>query len=605
MKYLSFEIENFKGIEKIKLELNKAPEQKVFTLVGLNESGKTTILEAINFFSYGSEKIEPVKLSNYATNNFHALIPMSKRDNFNGKVKVVVRAQPNSADEKSIRDFAIKELGYKSFSIVGSFTVTQQYVFKDSAYVSQNSIWAITMRGRKPNQKTEKLITSQSDPSNCTKLLEYIGKLLPRIIYFPNFLFDFPDRIYLDSVEEGKEKHKFYSAVVQDVLDALGTGANIETHILTRAKSGKTDDKKNLNSLLLKMSRHVTDIVFGAWGEIFKRKVTKEISITLDMDEDKKFFLEFNVVDADGEYLVSDRSLGFRWFFVFFLLTHFRRCRKGASENVVFLFDEPASNLHSSAQTQLLKSFEKLTENCSVIYTTHSHHLINPLWLEGAFVVVNSGLNYDSEIEEYNSKKTLINVQSYRKFATECPDQTSYFQPILDVLDYCPSKLELIPNVVFVEGKNDFYVLNYLSILLGYNMQVLPCTGADSMSVFISLYLAWGKKFVILLDSDAKGRSCQQKYIDEYGLILEHRVFTLNDISDNWKNNDLEHLFTKDEALMIQRKCYPEAKKYSKTQFNRAMQELFIKKEELPLCDQTVNNFNNMFKFLINKLGSA
>lgn len=605
MKYLYFEIDNFKGIEKIKLELDKTPEQKVFTLVGLNESGKTTILEAINFFSYGSEKMEPVKLNNYATNNYHSLIPMSKRDNFNGKVKVAVRVQPNAVDEKSIKSYAIKELGFKSFSDIGALTISQEYTFKDSTYVSNAFLWTTNFHGRKPNQKTEKLISKQSDPDSWSKLITYIGKMLPRIIYFPNFLFDFPDRIYLDAVEKDKEKHKFYSAVVQDVLDSLGTGANIETHILARAKSGKSDDKKNLNSLLLKMSRHVTDVVFGAWSEIFKRRVNKEISIVFDIDESQNVYLEFNVVDSDGEYLVTDRSLGFRWFFVFFLLTHFRRFRKGASENVIFLFDEPASNLHSSAQSQLLKSFERLTENCSVIYTTHSHHLINPSWLEGAFVVVNSGLNYDSEIVEYNAKKTVINVQHYRKFATEYPNQTSYFQPILDVLDYCPSKLELIPNVVMVEGKNDYYVLNYMAKNMGIRINILPCTGAESMDIFISLYLGWGKKFIIIFDSDKKGKVSQQKYIEDYGILLENRVFTLKNINGIWNNHDLEYLFNKDELLSVQQRCYPDAKKYSKTQFNRAIQELFIKNEEVSLSNDTIQNFKTVFAFMLDKLGNA
>lgn len=605
MKYLKFEIINFKGIEKVKIELNKTPEQKVFTLVGLNESGKTTILEAINFFNYGSEKMEPVKLNDFKENNFHSLIPMSKRDNFNGIVKIVVNVQPNESDEKAINTFAINELGYKSFNNVGDFTISQEHTFKDSAYVSNISRWTIKLSGRKPNQKSDKNISHISDKANWVKIVNFISKMLPRIIYFPNFLFDFPDRIYLDSVEINTEKHKFFSAVVQDILDSLGTSTNIETHILARAKSGKPDDKKNLNSLLLKMSRHVTAVVFGAWSEIFKRKLNKEISIKFDVDEAHKVYLEFTVLDSDGEYLVSDRSLGFRWFFVFFLLTHFRRYRKGASDNVIFLFDEPASNLHSSAQSQLLNSLDRLTENCSVIYTTHSHHLINPAWLDGAFVVVNSGLNYDSEIEEYNAKKTVINVKSYRQFATECPDQTSYFQPILDVLNYCPSKLELIPNVIMVEGKNDYYLLNYFSRLQGIDLQFLPCTGAESMDVFISLYLGWGRSFIIILDSDKKGKASQQKYIEDYGIILEKRVFTLNNVDALWNNHDLEHLFNKDELIAVQRRSYPDALKYSKTQFNRSIQELFIKNEKLELSKATIDNFKNLFNFLIKHLGNT
>lgn len=51
MKHTFFEIQNFKGIEHLRLELTTKPQNNVFTLVGLNESGKTTILEALNFFT--------------------------------------------------------------------------------------------------------------------------------------------------------------------------------------------------------------------------------------------------------------------------------------------------------------------------------------------------------------------------------------------------------------------------------------------------------------------------------------------------------------------------------------------------------------------------
>lgn len=88
MRYKSFEITNFKGIEKIKIDLTKGPSQNIFTFVGLNESGKTTILEAINFFGYGSEKVEPLQIDAYTSSSYHNLIPMSKRDNFNSKIEI-------------------------------------------------------------------------------------------------------------------------------------------------------------------------------------------------------------------------------------------------------------------------------------------------------------------------------------------------------------------------------------------------------------------------------------------------------------------------------------------------------------------------------------
>jgi len=50
MKFTYFKFKNFKGIEDQTLDLSKSGGSNIYTLVGLNESGKTTILEAINFF---------------------------------------------------------------------------------------------------------------------------------------------------------------------------------------------------------------------------------------------------------------------------------------------------------------------------------------------------------------------------------------------------------------------------------------------------------------------------------------------------------------------------------------------------------------------------
>ena len=56
MRYKRFQIKNFKGIKDTIVDLD-AGEAAVFPFVGLNESGKTTILEAIHsFFSGQSHK---------------------------------------------------------------------------------------------------------------------------------------------------------------------------------------------------------------------------------------------------------------------------------------------------------------------------------------------------------------------------------------------------------------------------------------------------------------------------------------------------------------------------------------------------------------------
>lgn len=48
MRYTHFRIKNLKGIADVQLNLVTSPVMRVHTLIGLNESGKTSILEAID-----------------------------------------------------------------------------------------------------------------------------------------------------------------------------------------------------------------------------------------------------------------------------------------------------------------------------------------------------------------------------------------------------------------------------------------------------------------------------------------------------------------------------------------------------------------------------
>src|SRR5690606_38460271 len=161
-------------------------------------------------------------------------------------------------------------------------------------------------------------------------------------------------------------------------------------HLIDRIKSNNDNESRNLNSLVGKLEIKLSDVIFDKWNQILNNKISdKEITIYTGTD-DNVTYIEFNIKDDVDTYRVSERSLGIRLFFVYILLTQFRAYRK-ENKNAFFLFDEPASNLHPSAQSELLKSFEKLPK---VIYTTHSQYLINPKWLESTFVIKNEAIDY-------------------------------------------------------------------------------------------------------------------------------------------------------------------------------------------------------------------
>ncbi len=604
MKFTYFEIENFRGIQNTRLDLAAIPNSHIYTLVGLNESGKSTILEAINYFTYKNETLDSLELPGYSIEDVHSLIPIGCRSNFNKETKMTFSLELDKEDEEKISNYMKAAHGFSLTEKIGRINVERIVGFKDSRYdiKLRKNLWTISFHGLKKGARKKTSLFASDDIWQLT--VKFIQTIMPSVLYFPNFLFEFPDKIYLEDGDKKSQKSEFYRLVIQDILDATNNDLHLTKHILDRAKSTDVNDKRSLDVLLLEMGRNVTDVVFGAWNKIFHQNTGhKKIRINCLCDDKQKHYLEFKLEDTDGYFLINERSIGFRWFFVFLLLTQYRGFRKESPNNVLFLFDEPASNLHPSAQTQLLKTFETLSKKCRIIYTTHSHHLINPEWLESAFVVKNEGLEYGNSDLNYSANKTNVTVMRYREFAVHHPDQTDYYRPILDVLDYVPSNFDNIPDVIMVEGKNDFYVISYMRFILKHNeLHLLPGTSSSNLETPIRLYTAWGREFLALLDSDKEGEIQKKRYRVLFEAMHENRIFSLLDVDASWKKFEMEQLISDEDKNKIQRLVYPVEENYNKKHFNRAIQELLLKKATIILADETINNFTKLFTFLKTKL---
>lgn len=276
----------------------------------------------------------------------------------------------------------------------------------------------------------------------------------------------------------------------------------------------------------------------------------------------------------------------------------------------LFLLDEPASNLHSSAQAELLQSFENLTERCHLIYTTHSHHLINLRWLDSAYVIKNEALGslgLDDYISLRVGAKTSISATRYRAFVNDNPSQTSYFQPVLDLLDYRPSNLEPVPDVILVEGKSDFYLLRYVIDVLGYNINcppLVPGTGAGTLDTAIRLYLGWGKRFVVLLDGDTEGVKQRDRYHALFAPALRDRCILLPDVCGSPRTIEAEALLSEGDRKALVEAVYPntDGRPSAKKALLKAVLELYALNRKVALEASTIARFEALGKGLAKAL---
>lgn len=595
MRLKEIEAQNFKGIEKINLSLESSPRNNVFTLVGINESGKTTILEAMNSFEYNEEK-QLSTISNAIIPTPEEIIPVKDRTNFNGSIKIITTLLLEESDKVELKEFLENNCNFILCENVDEIKIEQLYNYKNSKYEGTTQKWDLKLIGKPKGSRSKKL--AELGEEEWKKAVDMLKTKMPKLLYFPSALFDLPDKIYLDPIPENDYKNKFYSLVVQDVLDSLGGSLNIKEHLIDRIKSEDKSDRDNLKQVCLMMGRKLSQVILEEWSMVLTNKA-KGISVEIDKDQ-TGVFIEFKIEGDDGYFHLSERSQGFRWFFVFLLLTQFRGYRKNEDKHIIFLFDEPAANLSQKAQKQLIKNLETISDKCTIIYTTHSQHLINPNWLEGAYIVTNDA--YDGGEEDYEAKNTNIRLYRYRQFVDQYPQRVSYFQPILDVLEYVPNELDMCDNAIIVEGKTDYYVLNYFFkvILKREDLHLIPGMSCNNADTLISLYNGWGKNFIVLLDSDDAGKTSKKRYEDQFGSIVEGKIITLNDIDSSWKKKNMESILDNKIKLFIEKSCFPDKQKYTKNLYNKAIQELLMCNKEINLPDDVKKSFEKIYDYLNN-----
>lgn len=589
MRYKSFYIKNYKGIKELTIDLDRDPKTNIITLVGLNESGKTTILEAISLFSVGPDAAV-----------IHKLIPKSKKFSFTDTIEIHATLQLDEEDENAVQAFCGSQ-DFKNIQPIKEFTQKIVYEFKDSEYKEEDSGWEYEFSLNGLKRKKQYNRTYNPETPEFEAIQKFIcTNLLPPIIYYPNFLFDFPIRIYLEESTTEDKEQKTYRAVLNDIMDTFNEGLNIQDHIIKRLRNPSEGTNEALESTIDRMSVQITKVVFTAWGQLFDSN-GKEIRLKPAIDPATNLaYLEVKLKEGTEQFQISERSLGFKWFFTFLLFTEFRKNRLSDKGEILFLLDEPASNLHSTAQKNLLITFEQLVSKCKMIYTTHSHHLINPKWLSGAYIVKNKAIDYEKEFNAL-TENTDVEATIYKQFVVNHPEQRTYFQPILDAIEYSPSNLEEVPNIILTEGKNDYYTFKYLNEIIFQNefehIKLYPGNGADRNNQIIATYLAWGRDFTILLDGDKAGEDAKKRYIKEFGVIVEGKIITLKDVDPSY-NYATEKLFSEAELLSIVQTFDPLATAFDKSKFNTALQNLFIQEQVVELSDETKTKFRNLFEFI-------
>ncbi|MGA2762981.1 MAG: hypothetical protein ABSG17_06420 [Spirochaetia bacterium] len=580
MEVLSFTISNYRAIaDEIKITLK---DKGLIPLVGINECGKTTILQAmfsfdfINDNEYGGKHLQNT-LNLYQTEDKEPLIV---------------------AELRVGKDEMLKNLSEFKSSIIGPQTTPPDSVVVEKlntllpdSFADFSSLTIQTNLAKKSYSFTDtglKDLPADIQDSFC----KFLISLLPYILYND----DFTDR---------PETSTDIPALKPDQISGWLSIYETLFHIANPNYSlfsliAEKDDRRK-ESILSDVQEYLNHTLTEAW-KTFHLGKREAISVKLTLTPNptgaaSPYKLNVRIVEKLGTkdrfFDVIDRSKGFLWFYNFVMKLQFNPKVLGRRQTI-YLLDEPGSYLHSSAQEKLCAKIKEISDRQGfVIYCTHSHHLLNPDRIPLSSVYI---------VEKEKDKRVKITPLAMFKTKSE---KTNALQPILEALHIPSFEFFKSSNpLILLEGIYDKYALELFSSLdLEFN--VFPGVSADSIIKNIQLMIAYGRVYCAIWDNDKEGRENFEKAKKLFG-EKESEKFSLLP-QNNPKKTRMEEMFAvEDFAMMKTELGLPEEANYETLISSLYYAKSGVKKRVIgKVSPATTEHFGVLRKVIVKLLKAA
>lgn len=495
-------------------------QQDYVVLAGKNESGKSTILKALEKLTnrnfYDNEKpagirgdwnpqiIYKFKLNNNEQNELQSILKIEADEND----EIVVNVSNNSFNIEYVSLLAKIEQ-YK-MSTLNDFIKTNELDFDCSDKTCDEMLTIIDNNGfimvenTENEEKHNKFIELKTELSSLNdRLYAMLEKYIPQITYHPDFRNILPSSFKKTDLNDPTKKI---------MLKRLENYLN--------ADFCKIFDETNLDTRY-SMAESLSKNIDRDFKTIFKQN---RVKIVLSADQDT---ITMRVKDIEtsstGDYesnaiKITERSEGFQWYFNFFITLK----GSGLKQGDIILIDEPGVYLHPKAQLDMLDFIKGQSNTYQIIFTSHSPYLINKDELSHLRLVEKENLQGENMFKE-----TLV-----REKIHGAKDKDTLL-PIVDAIGYTIPDINLnFHTIIITEGVSDYYYIKKIMEINNIDFSKTNITfanSADKIEDLYSMYLGLGfKNIVVILDSDTKGkqiyRNLKKNLVENVYFINEMQI---------------------------------------------------------------------------------
>jgi len=580
MKLKSFKITNYKSIIDSG-ECRLSDNDNITILAGQNESGKSSILQALRDFENGAIGEDSLRDDNLIPKidcTFSVIEDDFNQEEFFESIDIPESVVKLISGLKEIKISKTLVQGINLTSTLDENLTKEINVILDE----ENELINKKNEEIKAGKTTGEQNTLWDFETTLNKIIDKLQYYIPNIIFFDDFCDLLPEKILISEIKTRNKDAKGYQAV-----------KNIET--ILGSDFTKLDDLPDGRRETTQTTYH--EKITADFNEKWKQRIAEgsgaKVHVKHYRDSSGVSYLKFYIETKKGEFLsVEKRSQGFKWFLSFYL--HLKAEDK-RTENLIILFDEPGLYLHSKAQLDMIKVFEELSVKNQIIYSTHSPYLIDTTKLHRLKLVLNTK-EYGTTIEKITSNK----IQN----------QKDALKPIIDALGLevaSPFSLAKKDNVI-VEGISDFHYLQAMKQLLKkeYNIGILPSMGTSNCHLLMELCIGWGVNWVIIFDDKGAIKDynkIKKFFFNDNEEQTQNKIFKLKNcdgIEDMFSIGDLK-LVNADSKFSSERK---NSEVVSENGGKELYARLFYEKvisEEIKLSQlstQTIKNFEKVFNFI-------
>ncbi len=403
--------------------------------------------------------------------------------------------------------------------------------------------------------KAEKLNNLKDIEDKFIEVLK--EKYIPYFIFFNSFDDIFPNKVPFAELEDNEW--------VQDL--SVISDLNIET---IKSSEDRTKHK------------HKTDININL-NDDYKKFWTQDVSnLSVDWDSDS---LLFWIEEDNYPYEPSLRSKGRQWHLAFYIKITARA--KESLPNII-LIDEPGLFLHAKAQKDILEKLEDSSKEAQLIFSTHSPYLLEADKLNRIRLITRhkkKGTEIINKIHALADKETLT--------------------PILTAIGLELSSgitnLDKLNNVV-VEGQSDIFYLQAFKKLVNNNdINFIFGGGAGNMPFVGTVLHGWGCKVVYLYDKD-QGKKDGVKNLTKTWLVSKKLILSVLEkegtIEDIFSAEDFKKFVIKEEKEYSGSNSeYVKQKKMDKVLLARLFLQS-VETDNIKLSQESMDNINKLFELL-------